>query len=163
MHHVAEPRGKGLATRHLERLAGVLDALLGPADPLRHGRLGHEERPGDLRGGEAADRAQGERDRGGRGERRVAAHEEQVERVVALGRPPVLRGQSDLLVGRHQADHQLLAVAASGLGADLIGDAPRGHLDQPPARVLGQALSRPLRRRGDEGLLHRVLRSGKSR
>ena len=37
--------------------------LLGPADPLRHGRLGHQERVGDLGGRQAADGPQRERDR----------------------------------------------------------------------------------------------------
>src|SRR5438552_63071 len=31
---------------------GVLDALLGPADPPGHGRLRYQERAGDLRGGQ---------------------------------------------------------------------------------------------------------------
>src|ERR1700704_4803159 len=42
----------------------------------------------------------------------------------------------------------------------MIGDASRRDLDQPGARVLGQAVSRPLRRRRDQGFLDRILRSG---
>ena len=58
--------------------------LLRPADPLRHRRLGHEKRVGDFGGREAAYGAQRERDRGRPGERGMAAHEEQDERVVLL-------------------------------------------------------------------------------
>jgi hypothetical protein len=41
-----------------------------------------------------------------------------------------------------------------------IGYAPRGDLDQPGARVFGQAIARPLRRSRDQGFLNRILRSG---
>ena len=41
----------------------ALMRLLGPADPLRHRRLRHQERARDLRGREPADGAQRERDR----------------------------------------------------------------------------------------------------
>lgn len=43
------------------------------------------------------------------------------------------------------------------LGAEVIGHPAQGHVDQPSARVVRHALSRPLRRRGEQGLLHRVL------
>ena len=59
--------------------------LLRPADPLGHRRLGDEEGAGDLGGRQAADRAQRERDLRRRGQRRVAAQEEQRERVVLVG------------------------------------------------------------------------------
>jgi len=42
----------------------------------------------------------------------------------------------------------------------MIGDAPRRDLDQPGARVFGQAVARPLRRGRDQGFLNRILRSG---
>ena len=87
----------------------------------------------------------------------MAAHEQQVQRVVALRRAVGVGGERDLLVGRNQADDQRLAVAARGLGAHLIGDAPGRDLDQPGARVVGHPLARPLRRRRDERLLDRVL------
>jgi hypothetical protein len=41
--------------RERERLAEALELRLGPADPLCHGRLGDQERGGDLAGGQAAD------------------------------------------------------------------------------------------------------------
>ena len=48
--------------------------------------FGHEKRPSDLGGGQPADRAQREGDLGGRRQRRVAAHEQQDQRVVRLRR-----------------------------------------------------------------------------
>ncbi len=70
------PQRSGRPKRHAPHL------LLGPADALRHRRLGHQVRAGDLRRGQTADRAQGERDLRGRGQVRVAAQEEQGEGVV---------------------------------------------------------------------------------
>ena len=62
----------------------------------------------------------------------VAAHEIQVERVVAFVDAGGVRSQGDLLVGRNQAHHQLLAQPARGLGADLIGEATgRDVISQP--------------------------------
>ena len=74
---------------HAERHAGRLDALLGPADPLRHGRLGHQKRVGDLGRRQAADGPQRERDRRRTRERRMTAHEQQDERVVLIRLSPV--------------------------------------------------------------------------
>ena len=61
--HGTEPLGPLLAGRQLEWHAGSLDALLGPADALRHGRLGNQERAGDFRCGQAAHRPQRQGDR----------------------------------------------------------------------------------------------------
>ncbi len=71
--------------RQLEAGAGRLDALLRPADALRHGRLGHEEGAGDLGGRQAADGSQGQRDLRRRRQRRVAAEEQQRQCVVCAG------------------------------------------------------------------------------
>ena len=93
-----------------------LQGALGPADPLRHRRLGHVERIGDLPGGEPADRAQGQRHLGGRREVGGAAAEEQEEGVVAL-----LGGARPRLGVGH-----LLAAGAGGLAA--------AGVDEPPGR-----------------------------
>ena len=69
-------------TRQLERDGRVLHVLLRAADPLRHRRLGNEERPRDLRRRQAADRAQRQRDRRRGRERGMAAHEHEHERIV---------------------------------------------------------------------------------
>ena len=68
--------------RHDEGDAGVADLALGPDEPLRHGRLGHEEGPGDLGRRHAGQRAQGQRHLRLEGQRRVAAGEHQAEPVV---------------------------------------------------------------------------------
>ena len=60
--HGPQPARPLVRRRQPERLAGRLEGGLGPADPLAHGRLRHQERGGDLPGGQAADRAQRERD-----------------------------------------------------------------------------------------------------
>ena len=62
--------------RHPERARRNPDPPFRPADALRHRRLGHQERVRDLGRREAADGAQRERDRRGRRQRRMAAHEQ---------------------------------------------------------------------------------------
>ncbi len=56
--------------------------------------------------------------------------------------------------------HHAVAAPARELGADVIGHAPRGDLDQPAARIVGHALLRPLQRGGEQRFLHRVLGGG---
>jgi hypothetical protein len=55
-------RRQAVADAFRQREVLLVQGLLGPADPLRHGGLGHPERRGGLRRGQAADRAQRERD-----------------------------------------------------------------------------------------------------
>ena len=66
--------------------ARTLDLRLGPADALRHRRLGDQEGAGDLRGGQAAQQAKGERDLGRRRQRGMAAGEDEPEAVVLHGK-----------------------------------------------------------------------------
>ena len=73
-----------LRARQGERGAGLADPLLGPRDALGHRRLRDQERPRDLGRGQAAHSPQGQRDSRGRGQGRVAAHEQHGEGVVAL-------------------------------------------------------------------------------
>jgi hypothetical protein len=68
----------------VQRETGFPDHLLGAADPLRHRRLRHAEGRGDLRGAQPADRAQRERDLARRRQVRVAAAEQQGQRVVLV-------------------------------------------------------------------------------
>ena len=77
-------RRSGSSAARRDAVGGVVVAqlALGPHDALRHRRLGHEERPGDLGRLEPAEQAQGERDLGVGGERRVAAQEHQAQLVV---------------------------------------------------------------------------------
>ena len=64
------------------RDAGGGDLLLGPGDPGSHGRLAGQERAGDLGGSQPAQQPQGERHPGVRGERWVAAGEDQPQPVI---------------------------------------------------------------------------------
>ena len=159
--HRVQSRAALLVGRHAERNARRPDRALRATDPLRHRRLGHEKGPGDLAGREAADRAQRERDRGRSRQRRVAAHEEQDQRVVLLQPLPA---EARLDVGERRwgrlHDDDRFAAAARELGADVIGHPPRRHLDQPAARVVGKPLFRPLQARREQRLLDRIFRCG---
>jgi hypothetical protein len=63
----------------------VADLALGPDQPLGHGRLGDQEGPRDLRGGEASQQPERQRDLGVGGGGGVAAGEDQAQPVVAHG------------------------------------------------------------------------------
>jgi len=71
-----EPLGALWLGGQIESRPGVADALLGPGNALGDGGLGNQERGRDLRSGQAADRAQGERELGGRRQRGMAAQEQ---------------------------------------------------------------------------------------
>src|SRR5581483_4539059 len=90
----------------------------------------------------------------------MAAHEEEVQGVVLLV-GGFIRGERDLLVGRDQADDELLAHAPRGLRAHLVGDPARRDANDPPDGALRHALLRPLQRRREERLLNGVLAGGK--
>ena len=141
---------------HRERRAGLPDTLLGPADPLRHGRFGHEEGAGDLGRGQAPDRPQRQRDLRGRCERRMAAQQQQRERVIPVRLPPIPGIPAQL--GRGRAEGQaVLSLAPGTLAADLVDQPPRGDGDQPGPGVLRYPLGRPVHGGGQQRLLHGVL------
>ena len=124
----------------------VADRAFGPADPLRHRGLRDEVGLRDLPGGQAADGAQHQGHRGRRGQRRMGAEEEQLQRVVCgLGRSRRRLG----------LDPQL-PIATRDLGATRVEELAPGHRDQPALRV-GGALIRPGQRGLDQRLLHGVL------
>jgi hypothetical protein len=81
-------------------------------DPLRQGALGHQERPGDLRGAQPADRPQRQRDLRGRGQRGMTAQEQQRQGVVG-GRGIAVRAHRVGLQRRGAG----LAAAARGVAA----------------------------------------------
>jgi len=137
--------------RDPERDSRSPDLLLRPHEPLRHRRLRHEERAGDLVRREAAEGSQGQRDlRLGR-QCRVTAREDQAQ--------PLVR---DRLVLLHRLLHvkrgeQLRLAAQVLLAANAIDRAVAGGRQQPRAGVLGRAVAGPALERSGEGLLHRVL------
>ena len=97
----------------------------------------------------------------------MAAHEEEDQRVVLVGdvgrhasrrraqcveRREFWRGRH-LLLGWRLGDHGRFAPPPRELGAQLIGHAPHGDMNQPSARVVGHALIRPLHGRRKECFL----------
>ena len=68
--------------RDAVRDPGVTDLALGPDQALRHRRLRHQERPGDLGGRETCQRAQRQRDLSVDCECRVTTREDQPETVI---------------------------------------------------------------------------------
>ncbi len=136
--------------------------LLGAADPLRHRRLGHEERARDLRGRQPADGAQRERDRRRRRERGVAAHEEQDERVVVLrsarcSRPRQRRGRSSGRL-RHAATVPRGGGARSRCAR---GRSSAARRRESASRAGCRACPAPATGRGgDQRFLHRVFGRG---
>ena len=95
------------------------DARLGPRDALLHGRLGDQERAGDLRDGKPGDDAQRERDLLRGRQLGMAADEQQPQDVVAVvglvdpldQRRLGIREVGDQLLGRQRPLAGLLAHA----------------------------------------------------
>ena len=139
------------SARHGEGDAGRHDLALGPHDPLGQRALVDQERPRDLRRRHADHRAQGERQPGLGGERRVAAREEQRQPVVgAVGTSPSCgTSPRPARAPVRAARERRLARAA----ADQVqGVVPRCRL-QPGGRVVRRPVAPPrLERLGDRGL-----------
>ena len=136
----AEPLAVGVAAGQREPGAAVPDGLLRPGDPAGHRRLGDQEGPGDLGGGQPADRPQREGDLRGRGERGVAAEEEQDQAVVLVGRRDVGGGRR-LRARDRSSGRRLLAPPPGQLGPQQVGHPASGDGDQPGPRVLRYAVS----------------------
>jgi hypothetical protein len=136
------------------------EGALGADHPLGDGGLRHEERPGDLRGGQPAEQPEGERDPGLAGEHRVAGGEDQPEQVVpdhVVQRLHPRRGPVRL-VGPDQVAAQLRGLALQPLGAPEEVDRPvlgGGH--QPGGRPVGDAGLRPPLQRRDQRVLGQLL------
>ena len=64
MQHGVEPLGQSLALRHDVGDVGVADLVLGAHQPLREGRLRHQEGARDLGRAQPAQQAQRQRDLG---------------------------------------------------------------------------------------------------
>jgi hypothetical protein len=118
--------------------------------------LGDQERPGDLGGGQSADRVERQRDLRGRGQRWVAAQEQQDERVVGV-RGRGIGGRRQPLAGQDLPRGRLFPSLPGLFAAQQVGQAAGRHRDQPAARVGRDALGRPLGGCREQCLLHRVL------
>ena len=161
--HLEHRRQTALAlprARQTERDLGGLDALLGPADPLGHRRLGNQERARDLRGREAADGPERQRDRGRWRQRRVAAHEEQRQSVVLLRAGIGVGRRHESPLGPDLARYRILPPPPCHLASHLVGEPAERDVVEPAARIARHSLRRPPARRRDQRFLHRVFRGG---
>ena len=140
--------------RHPVGDPGLGDLLLGPDQPLGHGRLAGQERPGDLRRGQAGQRAQRQRDPGLERQRRVAAGEHQPQPVV--GDPAVvglhLERRTRIRLNRQRGD--LAELGRPDRPAAQHVDGPvAGRRGQPGPRPPRNAVARPaLQGRGERVL-----------
>ena len=174
--HRVEPPGELVPARHPERDPGLADLPLRPHQPLGHRRLRDQEGGGDFRGGQPADAAQRQRHPHLRVQRRVTAHEDEPELVIAAG--PRLAGTwlaearvaearvAEAKVAEARVAEALLAEVAHRLGLlprpPALPPQPVQRLvprraGQPPAGVGRHPGDRPLRHREQAGVLHRVL------
>src|SRR5690606_16645224 len=122
-----------------------------------HGGLGDEERACDLQRGQPADRTESQCDGGCGRQRRVAAHEEEHERVVLASAERLVRRWRKRHVCGPLASRNVLATTPCHLTAKLVRRTTQGDAIQPAAWILRNPLYRPLLRRGDQCLLHCVL------
>jgi hypothetical protein len=135
--HRGEAVGEQMRRRHAKRNPRGLDLAFRASEPLRHGRLGHEEGTGDLLRLEAAERPQGERDLGVERECRVAAREEELEPLI---------GDRRLI---HGVLHCLGHVEQPGLdrkravAADAVDRTVARRRHEPAAGVGGRPFPRP--------------------
>ena len=142
--------------RHAKRDTRRLDALLRPADALGHRRFRHQVGTGDLGGRQTTDGPQRQRDRRRAGQCRMTTHEQQNQRVVLIRAVEAVSGWNHLLLDRRLHHHHRLALSSGDVGAEVVGHAPRGDVDQPAARIVGDTLIGPLHRRREQRFLHGV-------
>ena len=155
--HAAEPLGQLVVGGHAVGDAGGLHLALGPHEPLVHGRLGGQERPGDLGDLEAADGAEGERDASVERERGVAAGEQQAQPIVGDGAAvvaAVVAGRGVVLVAHECSRWSRAAWLATRVRSRRrrVDRPSPGDGGQPAAGPAGTPRSRPLRRGRGEGV-----------
>ncbi|MEJ2459830.1 MAG: hypothetical protein P8Y58_17500 [Novosphingobium sp.] len=134
--------------------ARVADFGLGAHDALGQGRQGNEKGMGDFFGGETAYLAQGKGDLGVRRQGRVAAGEDQPQKVVldllALAHGAVVVRGGDRPAGIFQrVQARPAAMAVDGLEA--------ADRDQPCPGIVRFAFLRPLFEGGPKGIVQRFL------
>ena len=93
----------------------------------------------------------------GRGQGRVAAAEQQGQRVVPVSARPGVGGRAEQFRLRRGHRDLVLPAAPGLLIAGLVQQAARGHRDQPAPRVGWLPLGRPLQRGGQQRFLSGVL------
>jgi hypothetical protein len=147
--------------RHPVRDRGVADLALGADDPLRHRRLGHQQRAGDLGRGQPGQRPQRERDPRLERQRRMAAGEDEPETVIAdaaavaagLRQVPARQiGASRLQPGRLAQLGGLVRAAAQHVDRAVTGGG-----GQPGAGTGGHAVALPRLQGAGERVLRALL------
>jgi hypothetical protein len=133
--------GQLVGLGHPERYSRSGDLAFGPQETLGHRRLGDQEGSSDLRRGQAADRAQGQRDLGLLGQRGMAAQEDETELVVVerpgaalfeLGVQAVGPGRVDRL----QPDGGQFPDRSLGLAAQPVQHPVARDRREPGARIV---------------------------
>ena len=157
MENCRQPFCALLKRKQAERSAGILDALLGAAYPLRHGRLGDQKGLGNLRRSQTADGPQRQSNCRGRTQGGMAAHKQQNQRViwvhVILN---IVDGRKGLRIPRDRG----FPLTTCNFTAYLIGQPAGCHPNQPAAWIVGNTLVRPLRERCQHGLLNGIFGCG---
>ena len=156
MEHAIETFRQQLGRRDAVRNARVADLALRPDQALGEGRLGDQERPGDLGCCEAAERPQREGDARIHRERRMATREDEAESIIGDGHvvlwwPRVDRAQ--VRFDRGVAREHLGLLGQSFPTTDAIDrPVPRRRRD-PRSWVVRHATLRPGFERRDERVL----------
>ena len=141
-----------LGIRHLEGDSGGGDLGLGTAEALAHRRLVIKEDAGDFGSREAAQQAQRQRHAGFRGQRGVAADEDQAQPVVGdLGR----NGKHRLILG--QSENRIGMVAGAAVATISVDRLAQRHPQEPALRVGRHPRPAPMHQRRSGGFLQRIL------
>ena len=147
--HGAHPLRQEVVWRHAKRDARVADLSLRAHETLRHRRLRNEERAGDLRRGQACERAQRQCDLRVHCQRGVAASEHQAE--------PFVRDHAHVvfLLGRQlrEPGEQFRLPLERALASDPVAS----RREDPGAGIRGLAVAGPAGDRGRERILEGVL------
>ncbi len=160
MEHPVEALGEQLSGRYAIGDPGGPNLALGPDQALRQGRLGEQEGAGDLRGREAAQGAQRERDASIHGERGVTAREDEPQSIVRYWHDVLRRvglDASQCRFGLFPAE-RLDLLGQPGPPPKPIDRSIAGRRRDPGARIVRDASCRPCLERRDEGILDRFFR-----
>jgi len=156
--HAIEAFVKLRPARDLERDSRLANPLLRPRQLLLDRRLAAEKGPRDLARAESAQHLQREHDLRVSGERRMAAHEQQPQRVVANLRGTIARRRQIRKPLLDVHDHAGLLRARHPAVPHRVARQIHGHLRDPRRRVRRNSPDRPGAHRPQQRFLRHVLR-----
>ncbi len=160
--HGGEPRGAIEAGGDFEGNVRFGERALGAHDALRDGGLRSEKGAGDLRRGEAAEQAKGERDARLRREHGMAGDEDEAEQIVfdvavgSAGERGGEVGEGALLLFFQLAGELFVLALDARVAAQQIDGAMLGGGHEPRAGILRHAGLRPLLECGDQRVLRQL-------